>query len=76
MSNAVKYIENVSIVDEDDIEIVTVNEAITACELTEQSTLNHILEEFNTMHIQDVILLNLKTRLEKLNLKLKNIKIK
>lgn len=69
MSNALKYIENVSIVDQDDIETVTVNEAITACQLQELETLQEFKDYVDLPEYA-------KQRIKQLEIKLKNIKIK
>lgn len=70
MSRAIKYLENVSLIDEaefgESIEVVSINEAIIACEIQELETLQKVQE--NADFINERIL--------ELNKKLKNIKIK
>ena len=71
MSKAIKYLEQVSNVDDDDIEIVTLNEAIIACELQELATLEAVIGTPN-----GVLTGLLTTRYQHLTKKLNNIKIK
>lgn len=79
MSKSIKYLENVSILDDsipgESIETVSLNEAIVACELQELDTLSKTFAEilpYVPSEKASVIL----HRIEELNKKLKNIKIK
>lgn len=72
MNKAIKYLESVSVPENDYgdnlIETVTISEAITACKLQELDTLQRIKEEKDSEAIIN--------RMEELQKQLRNIKIK
>lgn len=79
MSKAIKYLEQVATIDEselgDTFETVSINEAIIACELQEQETLTKFYAEFLPF-IPEEKAISILHKIEELNKKLKNIKIK
>lgn len=72
MTQSNRYLDSVSIVDDDGIETVTINEALIACQIQELESLTSYFEN-KILGTQEEVFKNRMAKLEKI---LHNIKIK